>query len=284
MININQSQSVEVGARDLTQNHPAHASTGQLYSRWIPHSSISADSRVRLFCFPYAGGGASTYHRWAQHLNADLSLFPVKMPGREDRFREAPYTDLGKLVKDFAEETADKIRPPLALYGHSMGALIVFELARFLRREHDLSPVCLFVGACAAPQLRPRMTKIGELPDEQFLAKLRERYGGFGTESANDEQLMQLLLPTLRADITLVESYQYIDEAPLACPVMALGGSDDKGVSPADLAAWQQQTTAAFSHCTIPGDHFFLDQSRRATAQAIRRRLRSLLPTNTEVG
>ncbi len=246
-------------------------------TRWLPAIKSEAGPAVRLFCFPHAGGGAALFHRWATHIAPEVELLPVKLPGREERFSDAPYRQLEPLVEAAAKALGPHLSRPFALFGHSMGALIAFEIARHIRQTLGKSPSFLFVAACRAPHLPPIDEPLANLPEGEFLDLLQDRYGALDDALLRNPPLMQLLLPTLRADITLVESYRYRDHAPLDCPVLALGGSDDKAVSAADLAAWREHTTGPFSQRMFPGGHFFLESSRDGVVRTVCQRLLPLI-------
>jgi medium-chain acyl-[acyl-carrier-protein] hydrolase len=212
-------------------------------------------------CFPHAGGGVAPFYRWSRWLPPDIRLWPVKLPGREDRLREPALDQMPLLVEAIGEAIDPCLDGPFAVVGHSMGALIAFELARRWRRHGKRMPVCLFVAACPAPQLPQKSEPIHRLSDGEFLDKLHRRYQGIPQEVASQRDLMRLLLPTLRADFKLVETYEYRQEPPLDCPILALAGDDDPDVTPAEASAWRDQTTAAFSLRILPGGHFFLHQT-----------------------
>jgi medium-chain acyl-[acyl-carrier-protein] hydrolase len=219
----------------------------------------SKQPAVRLFCLPYAGGGASIYRQWASKLPAWIEVCALQLPGRESRMSEPGYTH----VKDAVEEAADTIHPlldkPFYLFGHSMGSVISFELARFLRRHNLPQPQRLFISAKRGPSIPRRHPNedLHPLPDREFLAGIK-KLGGTPDEVLQNEELMELFLPILRADFTLLETYQYVPGPPLACPISAYCGTEDKEVSKEEMAGWQEQTTSTFKLTMIPGNHFFI--------------------------
>jgi medium-chain acyl-[acyl-carrier-protein] hydrolase len=185
----------------------------------------------------------------------------MQLPGRGTRLVEPLFTRLSPLVRALAHALVPYFDKPFAFFGHSMGALVGFELARQLRRQHGREPACLFVSAHPAPQLPHTGSSLHTLREREFLEKLR-RLGGTPQEVLGHEELMRLLLPTLRADFSVYETYAYSPDFPLSCPISAFGGLQDRGVSRGDLDAWRAQTSASFSLRMLPGDHFFLNTAQ----------------------
>jgi medium-chain acyl-[acyl-carrier-protein] hydrolase len=235
-----------------------------------PGSPSRAD--IRLFCFPYAGGGTSVFQGWAETIPRSVKVCPVQLPGREKRFREPALTHLPALVEDLAESLLPYLTPPFAFFGHSLGALLAFELARWVRRQHGPQPVHLFVSGCGAPQCRTAGGEIHALSPAEFREELR-RLNGTPAAVLDDDELMDLLLPTLRADFALAETYAYADGPPLASPITALGGLSDVTVGVSDLDAWRVHTTGRFRRRLLPGDHFFLQTARPLLLWTIAREL-----------
>ncbi len=248
-------------------NHGA-APAEQHADLWItrPHSRPSA--RLRLFCFPYAGAGASVFRPWSEGLPAEIEVCPIQLPGREARFGEPPLTRLGTLVQTLVPLLRAELETPFALFGHSLGALICFELARELRKQNLPSPIQLLVSGCRAPQIPDLDLPIHRLEDAQFLDALR-RWQGTPEEVLQNPELISLFLPALRADFALLETYFYSSQPPLACPIAAFGGAEDSKVSQAQLAAWRDQTVGNFSLTMFPGDHFFVRTAQPELLAAI---------------
>ncbi len=243
-------------------------------ARWF-HEPENPGARLRLFCFPHAGGGAAKFYAWSGELPREFEALPAMLPGREERFREPAVASLPLLVESLGRAIDDYTGIPFAFLGHSMGALVAFELTRRLRRERKRLPVCLFVAACPAPQSLRISEPVHKLPDDEFFRQVRERYGGVPDAVAANPELMALMLPSIRADFTAVETYRYDEEPPLDCPIVAMAGDSDREVSIADVSAWRRQTTAAFSLHIFPGGHFFLHDAPRNSVQLVSRRLRS---------
>jgi medium-chain acyl-[acyl-carrier-protein] hydrolase len=230
---------------------------------------------LRLFCFPYAGGSAVIYRAWPQKLPHIVELLAVQPPGRGARLREAPFTSLMPLVEAVAEALLPQLDKPFALFGHSLGALLCFELARHLRRLERPQPSGLFVSGAGAPQLRSTKAPIHDLPDAELIEALRE-FEGTPDEVLDNAELMRLMLPLLRADFKVNETYAYKSEPPLACSITVFGGAQDDQVSRERLEAWREQTRAAFALHMLPGDHFFLHSSQELLLRELSRELGQL--------
>ncbi len=244
---------------------------------WFPLQRPGADARLRLIALPFAGGAASAYRTWQDELPAWVEVCPVQLPGRETRFREPPFTRLAPLVGSLAEALTAYPDRPFALFGHSFGALIAFELARELRRQGLPRPQRLIVSGRGAPHLPPRHAPFHLLPDRQLLDELR-RLNGTPAAVLDHDELVRLILPTLRADFTAHETYSHTDEPPLDVPILALGGVQDRLAPFADLDAWRQHTAAGFELRMLPGDHFFIQSQRTLVLQCLSRYLGAAEP------
>ncbi len=240
---------------------------------WIFRPRPNPVPRLRLFCVPYAGRGASVYREWPELLSADVDLCALQLPGRENRLREPPY----QRMADAVQEAALVVRPfcdiPIALFGHSMGGLFCFELARALCSRFQIAPVHLFVSARRAPQLPDPRPPLCPLDDKQFVAEIRRRYNGIPAEVLCDAELMELLLPVLRADVEVLETYRYTPGPLLDCPITVFGGRDDTETSVQELAAWREQTNGRFQARMFPGDHFFLQSAQAQIVTSVCREL-----------
>ncbi|MBA2324364.1 MAG: thioesterase [Pseudonocardiales bacterium] len=229
-------------------------------SCWVQVSRPRPSARLRLICLPAAGGGASRYRDWPAHLPDDVEVVSVQLPGRENRFNEPPIETMEQLVGPLLDGLAGHLVPPFALFGHSMGALIAFELVRRLRAS-GVAPVHVFASGCRAPDLPGRSPDRHTLPDREFLAAIEE-LGGIPPELLTEREFLDAMLPSLRGDCTLVETYAFRPQAPLSCPVSAFGGLRDKEVPPEDVRAWSRHTTGTFRVHLLPGDHFFVNSAR----------------------
>jgi medium-chain acyl-[acyl-carrier-protein] hydrolase len=239
---------------------------------WFTSAPHDAAARVQLFCLPFAGGGASIYRTWGAELAPSVAMCPIQLPGREERLAERPYTDLRTLAEHLAERLRPYTHRPFALFGHSMGALLAFEVARSLRRQASPRPVMLFLSAHRAAHLPLRRQPFVHLPTPAFLQGVRA-LGGTPSAVFEHPDLLALTLPALRADFTACDTYCFVPEAPLDCPLMLYAGCQDTEATPEEVAAWSVHTTQSASLRVFPGQHFFLrsdrDQLLRVTATAL---------------
>lgn len=219
-------------------------------------------ARLRLFCFPYAGGGAAVYRSWSTLLPAEIQLAPVTLRGRGSRFTEAPLERLDEVTESLAEELAPYLDMPFAFFGHSMGALIAYELTRLLRGRGGPLPEHLLVSGRRAPQVPSDRPDLHTLPEPDLKEELR-RLDGTPEEIIASPELMELFLPILRADFSVCETYRYREEAPLDCPVSAFGGLEDRDVAREHVEAWRTQARGPFRVRMFPGGHFFLNGGAR---------------------
>ena len=239
---------------------------------------------MRLFCFPYAGAGASIYHTWRAVLPKAVNVCPVQLPGREDRINEDPFTEMAALIPALAQSIFPALDRPFAFFGHSMGALISFELARYLRREHGLQPSHLFISGHGAPQLHVaqtpnRRTTAATLHPDALLQAyeqlLKNNYG----LAFEDVELRNLLLPVLSADLAVCSSYSYSADARLDCPISVFSGVRERGLNERSLGGWREMTTAAVSIRSFNGDHFFLNTARAELLETVSTELSRIIST-----
>jgi surfactin synthase thioesterase subunit len=236
-------------------------------SPWLRTPRPEPAARLRLICLPFAGGAASTYRGWAQALPPEVEVCAVQLPGREDRFGEPALADMDALTEGLAADVAGSLDRPFAVFGHSMGALIGFELVARLGAT-GREPVCFFASGCPAPHLPLRVADRHALPDDRFLESVG-RLNGIRPEVMANPELLALLLPTIRSDFTLVGTYHHRARPPLGCPVVALGGDRDAEVTAADLEAWSVHAAGAFHVHLLPGDHFYLVSAQEALLRIV---------------
>lgn len=237
---------------------------------WLPSLKIHARGRLRLFCFPYAGGGASLFQSWSGLLPPEIEVCPVQLPGREARLSEQAFSRVSELLEALVPILLPHLDEPYAFFGHSMGALICFELTRMLQhRALARPPLRLIVSGRRAPHLPEHRPLTYHLPEEDFIAELR-RLKGTPEAVLQDTELLHLLLPLLRADFALCETYAYIPASPLSCTISAIGGLQDSDVPREDVAAWSKQTMATtFRLRFFAGDHFFLHTEQAALLRVL---------------
>lgn len=220
-----------------------------------------ANPALRLFCFSYAGGNASIYDAWQAELDERIEVCAVQLPGRGTRFHEAPCTSLSEILNPMADILLAERDLPYAFFGHSLGALVAFELARLCQRRYMAMPVHLFVSGCAAPQCRDPSEDRHKLPDDELLASLNE-YNGTPPEILSHAELMKLVLPTVRADFSLAETYQYKPAEPLNLPITVFSGRLDPHVRAEQAQGWQKETRSPIAVRWCEGDHFFINGER----------------------
>nr|WP_164824332.1 thioesterase II family protein [Paenibacillus elgii] len=226
---------------------------------WFLNAEASSRMKLRLFCFPYAGGGASIFGNWKREFPPEIKVCPVQLPGRESRALESPLNSLPDIVHSLVSEMTPFLHSPFAFFGHSMGALIAFETARKLYREHHVLPAHFFASGKAAPHYTSRKKILHRLPDDQFKDELR-LIEGTPEEILDNDELMQIVMPRLRSDFAVCETYVYRPEEPLSCPITVFGGAQDHEVSIDSLRAWQEHTSSEFKLQLFEGNHFFLHQ------------------------
>ncbi len=244
--------------------------------RWFLTPRPNPQATLRLFCFPYAGGGTTAYNGWAARLPRDVEVCLAQLPGREARLREPPLASVEQLVAALTENLSPYLDRPFAFFGHSMGAVVSFELARYLRAVRGLEPLHLFVSARRAPQLPRSERKTYLLPEDEFLAEVK-RLNGTPSEVLEHEELMRLLLPLLRADFAVCQTHRYTPGAPLDCSITAFGGLGDHETGREKLEAWSELTSARFRLHMLPGDHFFIKTAQAQILQIIERTLAACL-------
>jgi len=232
-------------------------------NRWIITYRPNSSARMRLFCCPYAGGAANVFRTWPDRLPPETEVCAVELPGRWTRLREPPIASMSSLVEAAVAGLAPGLDRPFALFGHSLGALIAFEIARQLRRTGGPSPTCLIVAGCHAPQVSTTHRPLYQLPTDEFLRVMNERYGGIPRAVLEDSELLRVILPAMRADIEAFETYSYSQEPPLDLPICAFGGLADTLAPPPSVHAWCHQTSVSFTSHMFHGGHFFFHDTER---------------------
>lgn len=237
-----------------------------------PHSS----KRLRLFAFPYAGRGASLFFPWRAALPDWIELVAVQLPGREGRISDPAFARLDMIVAALLPAIMPLLDRPYAFFGHSMGALLSYELARALRRQRASAPVALALSGRRAPTMPDPHPPLHVLTDAAFIDTICNRYDGIPQIVRDEPELMRLLLPTLRCDVEAVETYEARPESPLNMPFLLYGGTDDHHAPHDSLAAWRALTTGEAPLRQFPGGHFYLQAEQAALLNDLTGRLADL--------
>lgn len=259
-------------------------------NRWLTFPQPNPQARLRLFCFPFGGAGASIFRSWANDLPSEVELCSIQLPGRESRLKEPPIERIELVIDALSQTLVPYLDRPFAFFGYSLGGLIGFELARRLRRQHGLVPVRVSVAAFPAPHLpNPVVTALSTNdPQRDFQLDVTDqallsRYHMLPEPILADTEALQALLPAIAGDFRIVQHYTYHKDAPLTCPVSAFCGMQDEVVSREEVAAWHQHTSGAFTLQTFAGNHMFFETERQSLLQAISRDLLQYLALDPSV-
>ncbi len=234
---------------------------------WFESFSPNPTAKVRLFCFSYAGGNPTTFRDWHRFLPSYLEVLAVQLPGHGTRIQETPICELKSLVEDLKKIISDNSEKPFVFFGHSLGALLAFELARQLNCSSLRQPSLLILSACSAPEWmseRSKKNKFNQshlLSDKLLVQKLKD-LGGTPKEVLENFELMRLFLPAIRSELYMSENYIYEEGVPLSCPIIVCGGDNDDEVKLASLNDWSLQTSSSFKKEIFPGNHFYLYDSK----------------------
>jgi len=241
-------------------------------NRWLVCPQSNSNATARLFLFPYAGGAPSSFAKWTTEFPSNIDVCIIHYPGRGSRFNESLIKDSFVLVEEIANAIQPELDKPFFFFGHSFGAVLAFEVARRISPQ----PQILFVSACGAPHVPNPNRPIHTLSDSEFIKSLQE-FNGLPAEAVNNAELMELLLPVLRADFEAVENYQYTSsEHRLDCPIVAFGGADDSHVDRTRLDAWEYHTNDSFKSKIFQGDHFFITTARQSVIDSMKTEINSL--------
>ncbi len=243
---------------------------------WFPTVEPNSSALMRLFCFPYAGGSITVFRNWAKYLPSSIEICPIQLPGRGARFLEPSFQQITPLLSVICKKIEPFLDKPFAFFGHSLGGLIAYELAHRVRSKYSKQPIHLMVSACPAPGEINKHRSLCKLSDKDLITELRQ-LKGTPMDLLENEELMALTLPTLRADFSLYESYNYTFHESLECPVTVLGGMQDHVISTGKLERWYRETTGEFSFYHFSGDHFFLHSEEAAVLTLIQQKLLSLI-------
>ena len=243
---------------------------------WFVNVGKPSRSRVfDLYCLPHAGGSASAYSLWPGFAPRWLRVRPIELPGHGSRLSEQPYRDLATLAEHLAREIIRVATSPFALFGHSMGGLIAYETTRALRRLAGPVPVRLFLSSMAVPSLLIANPRLHQAADDDFVEKLRF-FDGTPPEVLQSDELLEAMLPVMRADFEILGTYQYHMESRLETPITVFGGLDDRIVHSDELPEWQDLTSSARIKL-FPGGHFYIKDEAAGVMEEITKDLRGLL-------
>ncbi|MTJ51626.1 thioesterase [Anabaena sp. UHCC 0253] len=242
--------------------------TKTTFNSWVTCPQPNPQAKIRLFCLPYAGGSATVFRTWPDYLPSSIEVCPLELPGRGRQMRLPLYTKMQLLVKEIAQNISPYLDKPFAIFGHSMGGLVSFELTRLLRSDYGLTPLHLFIAARNAPQVTPTKKPIYNLPDPEFWQEIRN-FNGTPDDVMKNTEIMKLFLPILRADFTVLDTYIYTHQPAFDFPISVFGGLKDQEFTDYELEAWCEQTIAPFSLQMIDGDHFFINKARNILLKSV---------------
>ncbi|MDO8539062.1 MAG: thioesterase domain-containing protein [Opitutaceae bacterium] len=239
-------------------------------NKWLSCPQPGIPAPLRLWCFPFAGGGAAAWHPWAPRLSGVAQIVAFRLPGRESRLAEPPIASPVTLIAALAAEMAPYADETYAVYGHSLGGILAFETARELRARGLPEPRAVVISGVRAPHLPRTEPDLHHLPAEEFVYQIHHRYGGIPDEIRDDAEFIELMLPALRADLSVYETYQFRNGAPLNAPLLALGGFHDATVPREQILGWARHTASRFECEFFPGEHFFVQSHLGAVTQRVR--------------
>lgn len=248
----------------------------KISQRWLERK-VNGTPRLRMFCLPYAGGGARYFREWASRLDANVEVCAIRLPGRERRWSEPPLRRVDQATEILIEVLRPYLDLSFVVFGHSMGAILAYEVARGILAATGAEPLGLFVSGHRAPHLPLRRRMLHQLPRDELIAEIRA-LKGTPDEVFQNADLVDFVLPTLRSDLELVETYTKQGDSVLSCTVIAMGGTADHDVSSDDLAGWRSVTTGPFKTILFEGDHFYLNDARTSFLLRLRLELAALDP------
>jgi medium-chain acyl-[acyl-carrier-protein] hydrolase len=223
---------------------------------WYRPKSVTNAPRLRLFCFPYAGGWPGVFRPWAARLPSDVELVAVRMPGRESRFAEQPYTDWSTLTNDAAEALQPLLDVPAVFFGHSFGGMLAYEIACVLSAQDTLNLEALIVSGCRCPRVQPEHRAPYDAPSDALWSWLGE-IDGTPAEVLANPQLRALIEPTLRTDLELADAWSGAANV-IDLPIVSFGGSQDRIVPRRQIDGWRNFSTGTYRHVEFAGGHFFI--------------------------
>ncbi|WP_323144820.1 thioesterase II family protein [Massilia phyllosphaerae] len=242
----------------------------------FPNLRKDEKNNVKMFCFPYAGGGAQCFSSFQTKIKSEVDVYVASLPGRGARFQTPPYTSIEKFIEDAYIELKPFLDKPFVLFGHSMGALLAFEVAKYIMANNLPPPQAIFVSGCSAPSQRRSGQNLHKLDNVELRKKL-SNYSGTPQEVLDHDELMDLVLPAIRADFQMIENYTYKKCSELKSPIYVLIGADDEHVTHLDALEWSKETTSQFDLKKIKGGHFFTNTAGDEVADFINEKIALVL-------
>lgn len=251
---------------------------------WLPWPrDLPEDGRVRLFCFPYAGGGSWIFSRWPNFFEESCHVLPVVLPGREHRIQESPIENIAHIADKFCDDLESLLSDgPYGLFGHSFGGFLVFEIAKTVASRDLPPPLLVVISGCRGPGLPRTWNPIHHLPDNEFERTVETRFGPIPLPLRRDRQTLQIYLRILRADLKAVETYVPTGERSLPGHVLVCGGREDPFVPVEDLFAWANVTAGECAVEIFPGGHFYLRENARLFLSALKQHITRLVPSRRQ--
>jgi len=224
-------------------------------------SRLRSGAKIRMICFPYAGGNSSTYMPWVNELPESVDLLAVELPGRSHRFGEPAYRNMEDLIEDLFEAFQILTNKPYILMGHSLGSRVAFELMYRFKQQDLRMPEHFIASGSPAPHIKEKRKELYKLPSDEFKEELR-KLNGTPEEVLENVELMKLAEPFIRADFELSETYTYCGNERFNCPISVFHGDKDTEISLSDAQAWEAHFVHSATMHIFPGDHFFIDKNR----------------------
>lgn len=241
-------------------------------SLWLPSIDLRPSVRMRLLCFAHAGGGAAPFFRWGAAMPEGVAVCPVRRPGRESAHAEPLLRDIKALAAGTLRALQTLPPRPTVLLGHSLGGLLAYEVARMMQ-SMGATPELLIVSAKPPPHLPATLPNLAHLPNDRFLRELDELYGGIPEELKAVPELLEMMLPAIRADMAASENYRHTPGPRLRCPIVVCHGQEDRAVDASRLTAWGELTEDELEVRGFPGGHFYLYEPASGFLAALRERL-----------
>ncbi|MEV6000307.1 alpha/beta fold hydrolase [Streptomyces griseomycini] len=263
--------------------HPTIADLSRRVETLAPSPAPVGRQELNLYCLPYAGCSARVFDSWKVYAPEFLNVIPVELPGRGSRCTDSPVSDLPELLDDLSSAIDVDSRVPYGIFGHSFGAIIAYELGRRMIADGFPGPSALVVSACRPPHLATPEVPVFDRPDRDFRQRLRE-LRGTPPELLENDELMELYIPVIRADYSIIDNYRSAGPVDIGCPIVALYGSADDDADGAVVEQWGAYTRSSFEKYEIPGDHFFLHSAEQEIVSRIASEISLGIPSAARLG